>query len=82
MSARLPVVRTWAAGWLRPLIGTARGMGLRTLEADTWKNNMPMFNLCQHRGFHRIELFPDSAAFRLMPHVAPVMAFAALDLDG
>jgi putative acetyltransferase len=61
-------------------IGAAREMGLRTLKADTWKNNAPMLTLYESFGFRRVELFPESATFRLMPEVAPFMAFVQLDL--
>ncbi len=63
-------------------ISAAREMGLVKLRADTWHNNAPMLDMYKSLGFQRIELFEDSATFRLMPHVAPFMAFVEMALDG
>ena len=61
-------------------INAAREMGLKMLKADTWKNNAPMLTIYESLGFRRVELFAESATFRLMPKVAPFMAFVQLDL--
>lgn len=62
-------------------IEAAREMGLETLKADTWKNNRPMLALYEALGFHYVDLSPDSATYKLVPHVAPFMVFLEKHLD-
>ncbi|MEM7092746.1 MAG: GNAT family N-acetyltransferase [Actinomycetota bacterium] len=62
-------------------IAAAREMGLRSLNADTWRNNTPMLELYGSLGFERVDLFEDSATYHLMPDLAAYMVFLERVLD-
>ena len=61
-------------------VDAARAMGQKTLYFDTLRNNVEMRGLCQKLGFKEIEFYPESATYRLIPELKPIMCFYSIDL--
>jgi len=61
-------------------INAAREMGLRELLVDTLKNNVEMQGLYGKLGFKRIDLYRESATYRLVPELGPYLNFYSMKL--
>lgn len=61
-------------------VEAAREMGLKELLVDTFKANVEMRGLYAKLGFAEIELYPESATYKMAPKLMPYMCFFRLEL--
>ena len=61
-------------------LDAAREMGLKALYVDTLSANVEMRGLYKKLGFDEIEFYPESATYRMLPELLPLMAFYTIDL--
>jgi ribosomal protein S18 acetylase RimI-like enzyme len=61
-------------------IDAAREMGLKTLYVDTLKNNTEMRGLYKKLGFGEIDLYEESASYRLLPQLKPFLCYYSINL--
>jgi ribosomal protein S18 acetylase RimI-like enzyme len=61
-------------------IDAAREKGLKTLYVDTLKNNTEMRGLYKKLGFEEVDLYEESASYRLLPQLTPFLCYYSIDL--
>lgn len=61
-------------------IAAAREMGMKTLLVDTLRANVEMQSLYRSLGFEEIDVYPESATYKMVPQLLPLMVFFRMDL--
>jgi N-acetylglutamate synthase-like GNAT family acetyltransferase len=61
-------------------IEAAREMGLKTLYVDTLKNNIEMRGLYTKLGFEEVDLYEESASYRMLPQLKPFLCYYSVNL--